>query len=46
MLRNKELFTQAIFAPILAACKLLVIQIAAESPIVYTGDLKSPQNRA
>ena len=24
------------------ACKLLAIQIAAESPVVYTGDLKSP----
>ena len=28
-----------------AACKLLAIQIAAESPVVYTGDLKSPWNR-
>ena len=27
------------------ACKLLAIQVAAESPVVYTGDLKSPQNR-
>ena len=26
-------------------CKLLAIQIAAESPVVYTGDLKSPWNR-
>ena len=23
-------------------CKLLAIQIAVESPVVYTGDLKSP----
>ena len=26
-------------------CKLLVIQIVVESPVVYTGDLKSPRNR-
>ena len=26
--------------------KLLAIQIAAESPVVYTGDLKSPRNRS
>ena len=36
----------AIFAAISRAisnrsCKLLAIQIAAESPVVYTGDLKS-----
>ena len=29
-----------------AACKLLAIQIAAESAVVYTGDLKSLRNRA
>ena len=27
-------------------CKLLAIQIAKESPVLCTGDLKSPQNRA
>ena len=37
----------AIFAAIPSAisnrpCKLLAIQIAAESPVVYTDDLKSP----
>ena len=51
---RKGPFTLAIFAAILAAifaaisnrpCKLLAIQIAVESPVVYTGDLKSPSNR-
>ena len=40
----------AIFAAISSAIsnhpsKLLAIQTAAESPVVYTGDLKSPWNR-
>ena len=26
--------------------KLLAIEIAAETPVVYTGDLKSPRNRS
>ena len=52
---SKGPFTLAIFAAILAAifaaisnrpCKLLAIQIAVESPVVYTCDLISPQNRA
>ena len=44
--KYKGPFTLAIFAAISSAisnrpCKLLAIQIAAESPVVYTGDLKS-----
>ena len=35
----------AISSAISRRYKLLTIQIAAESPVVYTGDLKSPQNR-
>ena len=42
---SKGPFTLAIFAAILAAifaAILLRFQIAVESPVVYTGDLKSP----
>ena len=54
MYQRKGPFTLAILAAIFAAissgdfvaCKLLSISLRFESPVVYTGDLKSPGNRA
>ena len=42
----RPVYTGAICCDSNLPCKLLAIQIAVESPVVYTGALKSPQNRA
>ena len=40
---NRAKFSRPVYTGDFAACKLMAIAIAAESPVVYTGDLKSPQ---